>query len=292
MKTLTKLLALAISATAVLTASLPAGGATPPGQDSKYTLVCSSVAPFQADLNDVLVAHSDGKGKTSHQVPVNFWLKPGKNTLRLHVPSGATAVPGATADCKILAGRFADPGSPQGKKAGRILTSVALPAGGATGRTPPDKTVSFSLTAKEAPACKLWEAAKPITLDSQAKEEILGLVGEYRTALQAQDLERVVALDEFRSKESYLCTGRSIEEYQASGKEITRILLGTLSGAKFAPWNPTQARIQLEAGGLVAWVTVNGQPPITATRKEGGPNAQYTSNAYIAKVGDKWTLVR
>jgi hypothetical protein len=292
MKSLAKLLALTISAAAVLTASLPASGATPPGQDARYALVCSSGAHFQAILNDVLVAHSDGKEEAPPQVTINFWLRSGKNTLRLLVPEGATTNPGKPAYCKILVSQFSDAGTPHGKKAGRILTSVALPAGGATGRTPPDKTVSFSLTAKAAPACKLWEAAKPITLDSQAKEEILGLVGEYRTALQAQNLERMVALDEFRSKESYLCTGRSIEEYQASGKEITRILLAALGGAKFAPWDPSQARIQLEAGGLVASVTVNGQPPITATRKEGGPNAQYTSNAYIAKIGDKWTLVR
>ena len=289
MKSITHLSAFIIWSTAAVSASPRAIAAVPSRPDTRYALECrSSGAPFQALLNDVLVSHSDGKEKTPQKAVINFWLKSGKNTLRLLIPKDAVTNPGAAAECEIRVNHFSDPILAGGQKPGRLLTSVTLPATPALS----DKMVTFSLTDKEAPPCKLWQAAKPFTLDDQAKEGILKLVGEYRTALEAQNLDRVVALEEFRTKDSYLCTDRPIEEYQVSGKEVTRLLLVPLAGGKFSLWDPSKAEIQQEAGGLVARVTVNGQVPISVTRKGGGPNAQVPINVYVAKVGGKWTLVR
>ena len=226
-------------------------------------------------VNDVVLERWESPARQQSGGPLNMWLRPGPNRIRLRgqVAEGATP----RVDLTIVAA------SSDGSAAQRSVAHLSWPPA----NTQP-KTINEQLTfvPDPVPSSDLWGKAQPITLDAVSRAAILATVSQLHQAATQKNLDRMMALTEFQAVD----TGRSLDMPAEKARSSGRDFLADGMQGKWSvePWEPQKAELNLVEDGLLAAVTVGGKPPIRIQMAE----ARFEIPVFVAHVDGKWIIAR
>jgi hypothetical protein len=252
----------------------PARGATMPDIQYLANYEKKGVS-LTVTVNDVVLDRWEGAGRERGGGPLNMWLRPGPNRIRLR----GTVAPGTEPHVEIsIVAASSGPNFPQ-----KPIVGLSWPAP----KTEP-KSIDEQLivTPDPVPPSELWGKAERLTLDAVSKAAILVTVSQLHQAAAKKDLDRMMALTDFQAVD----TGRSLymplEKARNSGRDF--LADGMKGKWSVDPWEPQKVETRLVEDGLLAEVTMSGKPPIRIHMAE----TQFQIPIFVARVSGKWIIAR
>jgi hypothetical protein len=275
-----------------------AGALASSGQDTSknlYYIINYAIHHCNAEveLNGVPVTKTnrDTAYTVTGVADVGMWLVPGANVITVTVrpPEGAVnpedrhsiEVTVSTA----LKGQMSDEGT--------NIATLRLPekeGGMSPGSVVKTVKKELRFTPGNPPPSELWTKAKPVPLDSAAREAILGLVKDYHAAYVRKDRVRLHDMLLFAALEA--ARTRYYAEKEAR-KMLESGLAEMLSDRNFAMEPLKIDRIVMKpiADGRVIRVTdENGDAPVRTKKMNDGGLLEFP--VYAARIDGKWMLVR
>jgi hypothetical protein len=266
------------------TAAAPAGRTPVQGPQYLYQYeqtglsILITVNEVDADEHGVESMHPSGGG------PLNMWLRPGKNSLRVR---GKVVKDGKDKERppKLELSIWSQVGDDRATR--KTVARLAWPSPGAVPATV-DQELTF--VPQPPPPSELWSRAEVVKLDAAARAAIVGFVAELHAAFARRDVERVMALTELRDLDLARCLyipGDRVRKHRRDDME-EEIRNVWRSGWKIRPLERADLVLDLVEGGRLVAVTARGKPAISIDMGE----AKFEMPVYVARVGGKWVLGR
>jgi hypothetical protein len=227
-----------------------------------------------------LVIDDDARGiKTV--APINEWLEPGRNEVRLDLEwPWDGAVRGRT-EVEATVGLLEGNAKP--------LVALRCPRPSPLVRRWPASISACFEAPIDARARVFAEAERIEAVDYDARAGALAAVRALHDALAAGDAERAVSLCDYRTRDKAAAYGVDPGRERATVREIYGKLVAS-PGWKLLPWEEAPLQTHLLAGGRLVWVTRFRAEPVLCTAP--GLGFRVRMPVYVARIGGAWTIAR
>lgn len=239
------------------------------------------------ELNGVLQTESSNEEFISGVATgLNIWIMPGKNTLKIKLLKPFKKSKNAS-DPKISifirlgrTGQSSDEGQ-------EILSFSAPEKEGDNIIFPLEKEISF--IPELIPPSELWDKASEIELDDISKKEIKNLVQDLYKAANTGNKKEFLNLNEFKisdlPKAMYAPKNENKKREEKEMTEFLKFLKGKLEKI------PSELSYNLVANNKIIYITDAKGNDIIKTRSNKN-DGQFKIPVYVAKIDNKWLLVR
>jgi hypothetical protein len=231
-------------------------------------------------LNDVPVRVLDVARPVDTSDPVNQWIRPDGNALAVQFL--APPRPGARLVVRIR--RQPQDGESPPKEIARFEFDGTAPA---SSTYPMTERIVFRVEAS--PPSSIWTELSPIVLDEGARQQVVALLEELHTALDARDLEATSRLLARKALEMSDAYGQPREGAISRQREFFEGLMSEREWG-MAPMERESIVLAPVLSGRLLWAGRGVDEPLL--RSNGAGRITFRLPVYVGLIRGQWVVVR
>ncbi len=284
--------------TMLILTAIAAGATSATAKESKeklYYIMNYTVSSSNAEieLNGVQITRSEKETgySVSGSADVGVWIHPGVNTITVTIRPVEKKTESAFKPSVEIAMSTAREGqmSDEGKK----FMTLSLPekeadGSAATAASPLVRKKTF--TPSYLPPSELWDKIRPVTLDENARKQIIQLVKEYHAAFARKDAGALYSFLLFASSDMARIRHQPADEVKNTMKDALREMVAE-KGFAMEPLNAGSLVLKPVVDSSIIWVCDrSGEHPVRTKKSPDGGVMSFP--VYVSLIDGKWIIVR